>query len=157
MDISDLRKGRFQDLPADKKEVRTQFGALCFRMRADEAEILLVTSRETQRWVVPKGWPMPGLSPVDAARLEAWEEAGARGKMGGQCHGIYSYFKVVGEGGMPCVVALFPLHVTHLAKTYPESKERRRKWFSLKKAATKVDEPELAELLQEFNPATYQS
>lgn len=153
--IERLRQSRFEDLPAEKREVRTQFGALCFRMRSGAPQILLITSRETHRWVLPKGWPMPGMSPVEAAQREAWEEAGAKGRISSQCLGIYSYFKVMDRGGLPCVVALFPMKVTRLAKDFPERDERRRKWFPAKKAATKVDEPELSEILGEFDPTAF--
>lgn len=147
--------GRTAATATDHRDIRTQFAALCFRKKAGEVEVLLITSRETQRWVVPKGWPMPGRSPVEAAETEAWEEAGVRGRMGQRSLGLYTYTKVLDrQVGLPCVVALFPLQVREVAKTFPERRQRRRKWFPLKKAATKVDEPELAALIAAFDPVT---
>ncbi|MDJ0629970.1 MAG: NUDIX hydrolase [Rhodobacter sp.] len=135
-----------------KSDVRTQFGALCYRIRNDKVQVLLVTSRGTGRWIVPKGWPIDGATPVEAALREAWEEAGVEGKVTGNALGIYSYVKRDDGEHLPCVVAVFPVRVKRLADTYPEAKERRRKWLSLKKAATLLDEPELRQILQGFDP-----
>ena len=138
---------------SQRREVLTQFGALCYRRKGRDTQVLLITSRETRRWVVPKGWPMPGLTPVEAAEREAWEEAGVRGRISTRCLGIYSYTKVLDTGhGLPCVVALFPLKVLVLEKTFPERRERQRKWFSPEAAAARVEEPELAGLLRAFDP-----
>lgn len=138
--------------PDGGAESRTQYGAICWRARAKGIEVLLVTSRETGRWVIPKGWPIRNLSPEDSAAREAWEEAGVKGQPGAHCLGIYSYEKGVGKPPgprvyHPCVVAVYPLEVTHVAKTWPEATQRKRKWFSPKKAARKVAEPELQALL----------
>lgn len=145
---------------AGAKEVdrtpRTQFGALCWRIGrgGSEIEVLLVSSRETGRWVIPKGWPIKGLGPSETARQEAYEEAGVRGEVSEACAGIYSYTKLLGpqrSNGVPCVVAVYPIQVSKLLDDFPEREERRRRWFSPKKAAQKVDEPELRELLRGFS------
>jgi len=137
-----------------KDEVRTQFGALCWRRRAGEVEILLVTSRGSKRWIIPKGWPVDRATPAAAAETEAWEEAGVSGKVSPVCLGIYSYEKVVqGDERASCVVAVFPLRVKSQSATYPEMKERKRKWIRQKKAAKMVAEPELAAIIARFNPA----
>lgn len=145
---------------AQSAEARTQYGALCWRRARDKdkekLEVLLVTSRETGRWIIPKGWPIKGLGPCETARQEAYEEAGVDGKVSDACAGIYSYTKLLGpqrETGVPCVVAVYPLRVSKLVDDFPEREERRRKWFSPKKAAQKVDEPELRALLREFPEA----
>ena len=143
------------DVPHDlRREVRTQFGALCWRLNKDKVEILLITSRRSGRWIVPKGWAVEGATPAGAAQTEAWEEAGAEGKVETECLGIYSYNKAgVGEHeSLPCVVALFPMRVRRLIKDYPEAGQRRRKWFAQKKAASLVDEPELREIIRQFSP-----
>ena len=137
-----------------KMGVRTQFGALCWRRSGDEIEVLLVTSRRRKRWIVPKGWPEDRMTPAKTALTEAWEEAGVEGKAKPVCLGIYSYEKELLRGkSVPCVVAVFPVRVKKLRRRYPEAKERRRKWFTPEKAAKKVDEPELAALLESFDPA----
>lgn len=130
-------------------EPRTQYGAVCWRMAKGGVQVLLVTSRETGRWVVPKGWPINGMSPEKSSAREAWEEAGVRGAVHAQCLGLYSYDKLVGptRSALPCVVALYGIRVEELAKRFPERAQRRRKWFAAAKAATKVDEPELRSIL----------
>jgi len=137
--------------------VGTQHAALCFRIDAKGApEILLITSRDTGRWVIPKGWPVPGRDAAGSALQEAWEEAGVKGKVHDTCLGLYSYGKVLdGKTVLPTVVTVYPVAVDRLAKTYPEVGARRRKWFSPAKAATKVDEPELADLIARFDPAPF--
>lgn len=139
---------------ARKGEMRSQFGALCYRMNRGKPEILLITSRRTRRWVVPKGWPMGGKTPAETAACEAWEEAGVVGRAQSICLGVYSYQKLIDdETELPCLVLLYPVRVKSLAETYPEMSERRRKWFTPKKAASRVLEPELAEMLRGFDPS----
>lgn len=136
-----------------KHDVRTQFGALCYRIQNDKIEILLITSRGTGRWIIPKGWPMDGETPANAAATEAFEEAGAEGKPSNVCLGIYSYMKSLPKNdSMPCVVAVFPFRVKKLLKNFPEAGQRKRKWVSQKKAAALISDPELAQLIGNFNP-----
>lgn len=138
------------DIPEGK--ARTQVAALCWRVEDGKLQVLLVTSRETGRWVLPKGWPMEGKSAPEAARAEAWEEAGVDGKVSDSCVGLFAYRKVLGPGiDVPCVVAVYPLKVKALADDFPERAERERRWFSPKKAAQKVEEPELKELLRSLD------
>ena len=137
----------------DKRGVRTQFGALCWRKHRDEVQVLLITSRRSRRWILPKGWPVDGATPAEAAITEAWEEAGVKGKVKQVCLGIFSYAKDMdGDASLPCVVAVFPVRVSKLANDWPEAKERKRRWFSTKKAAGLVREPELAAMLKRFDP-----
>lgn len=128
---------------------RSQYGAICWRMHRGNVEVLLITSRDTGRWVIPKGWPIDGLAPAASAAREAWEEAGVTGQTAPAPLGLYGYDKVLApEASLPCVVAVFPLRVDELAAKFPERKERRRKWFAAAKAARKVAEPELRALFQ---------
>lgn len=137
-----------------KTGVRTQFGALCWRVRNGKLQVLLIKSRRRKRWIIPKGWPMEGETPAQAAATEAWEEAGARGKVAGVCLGIYSYLKFKRYDGdpMPCIVAVFPLKVKKLHDDFPEKGQRKRKWMSPRKAARRVDNKELAQMLANFDP-----
>lgn len=136
-----------------KSDVRTQFAALCFRLQDGKPEILLITSRGSHRWIIPKGWPMDGKTPGESALQEAWEEAGVRGKVIDRCLGIYSYNKAVTpKKGFPCVAMVYPIKVKALKRKYPEVGQRQRKWFSPKKAAARVEEPELAQILKTFDP-----
>ena len=137
-----------------KGEARTQFAALCYRVRRGKVQVLLITSRRRGRWIVPKGWPMDGKTPAASATQEAWEEAGVIGKAEEGCLGVYSYAKELGaDGSTPCLAMVYPVKVKSLAKRYPESLQRRRKWMSRKKAARMVSERELARLILGFRPA----
>lgn len=101
---------------------------------------------------MPKGWPMDGKTPAQSAAQEAWEEAGVVGKPHEQCLGLYSYTKSIGDGAaLPCVALVYPVRVKSLAPDFPERGQRRRKWFSPKKAAARVQEPELARILRDFD------
>ena len=96
---------------------------------------------------------MDGATPVQAAEREAWEEAGVKGKSKPVCLGIYSYYKGIDKKTLlPCVVAVFPVKVRTIANDWPERKERKRRWVSLKKASKLVSEPELAALLLHLDP-----
>ncbi|MEM6594758.1 MAG: NUDIX hydrolase [Pseudomonadota bacterium] len=136
-----------------KSDVRTQFAAMCYRYEHSKLQILLVTSRTRRRWIVPKGWPMDGKTASGSAAQEAWEEAGAVGRVDGRPLGIYSYVKETGlDAGMPCVVMVYALKVKSLAKKFPEVGQRKRQWVSRKRAAKLVAEPELARILRDFDP-----
>lgn len=127
---------------------RDQYGALCWRLHRGRVEVLLVTSRDTGRWVIPKGWPGKGLDPASSAAREAWEEAGVEGQIAEAPLGLYTYAKRrLPDPPLACAVTVFGLRVQRLAETFPERAERRRKWFRAEKAARKVAEPELRELL----------
>jgi 8-oxo-dGTP pyrophosphatase MutT (NUDIX family) len=132
---------------------RTQYGALCWRLNAGILEVLLVTSRDTGRWIIPKGWPMPGLAPEAAAAQEAWEEAGVEGEVNPVALGRYGYHKVLALAvPVPCAVVVYGLRVIQLVETFPEMKERRREWFPQAEAAALVQEPDLARLIAGFTP-----
>lgn len=133
-------------------EVKTQYAALCYRVRKKKVQFLMITSRRTKRWIIPKGWPMDDTTAPEAAAIEAWEEAGVTGKIQPDSVGFYTYIKD-GEGKAPdvtCATLVFPLHVKSIKRKFPERRERRRKWMSRKKAAALVWEPELAEILRQF-------
>ena len=137
--------------------VRMQYGALCWRPAAKGhaagLEVLLITSRDTGRWIIPKGWPMPGLSPEATAAQEAWEEAGVAGEMDALCLGRYGYQKIFAvETHVPCAVAVYALQVLHMADAFPEALERRRQWFAQGEAAALVQEVDLGRLIAGFVP-----
>ncbi|MDQ2093008.1 NUDIX hydrolase [Rhodalgimonas zhirmunskyi] len=136
-----------------KGEMRAQFAALCWRVKNGKPQILLITSRGTNRWILPKGWPESGMTPGQAALQEAWEEAGVRGRASEISVGVFSYMKKLEKGvQFPCVALVYPIRVKQMADDYPEAGERRRKWFSPKKAAARVSEPDLKHLLLHFDP-----
>ncbi len=135
------------------RPARRQVGALCWRRKGGQVEVLLVTSRETGRWVIPKGNRMQGLSDPDAAAQEAWEEAGVRGKLRPLRLGSFHYVKLLARGSArQMAVDVYALKVKDVLKDWPERKERTRQWFRPEEAAGLVDEPELRALLSEFAP-----
>ncbi|MBV2359896.1 NUDIX hydrolase [Thalassococcus sp. CAU 1522] len=130
-------------------EVGEQIAALPMKWDdKDNLRVLMVTSRDTGRWVMPKGWEMDGKKPWAAAKIEALEEAGAKGYIGEECIGTYRYPKIMDDGRIvPCVVRVYPMIVEKLLRDWKERGQRRRKWFSPKAASKRVDEPDLAQLL----------
>lgn len=125
-----------------------QYAALCWRMRRNVPEVLLITSRDTGRWIIPKGWLCAGTDGPGSAMQEAWEEAGVTGRLGPAPIGLFGYNKVLSPNvHLPCAVTVYPLRVSALARHFPERKLRRRKWFTAEKAARKVAEPGLRALL----------
>lgn len=118
--------------------------------------ILLVTSRETRRWVIPKGNPTSGLSPHAAAALEAEEEAGVRGAICPTPLGAYRYRKRRRNGASLMLdVDVFPLAVTQELESWKESSERERRWFQLDEAADAVEEADLANLIRSFGASEF--
>jgi 8-oxo-dGTP pyrophosphatase MutT (NUDIX family) len=138
--------------PEPDREPRTQYAALPWRKTADSAlEILLITSRETRRWVIPKGWPMKDMTPEAAAAQEAYEEAGVLGQPRHKQLGIYHYDKRLRSGRLQHVrVQVYALEVKEARDIWPEMAERDRLWSSPAEAASLVDEPELKTLLAKF-------
>ena len=136
-----------------KRNARSQFGALCYRISDGKIQVLLITSRRTQRWILPKGWPENGMTPGESAANEAMEEAGVTGKLNERPLGVYYYEKTVKNGkNYPCIVTIYELKVQKTWADYQEKSERRRKWFSQKGAAKRVLEPDLALLIKLFDP-----
>ena len=135
-------------------EIRAQIAAMPVRRLASGApEVMLVTSRTTQRWIVPKGWPIKGLTPAEAAAREAFEEAGLIGRILPEPAGRYTYWKRMSDHFILCDVTLYLLEVDRQLDTWPEQAQRRSQWFSLDDAADLVDEPELATALRNVTRA----
>lgn len=108
----------------------------------------MVTSRDTGRWIMPKGWTMNGKKPWAAAEIEALEEAGAVGYISHDIIGSYTYRKKLSKGvSVMCKVDVYPMMVERLKSNWKERSERKRKWFSAKGAAKRIAEPELSKLL----------
>lgn len=129
---------------------RLQVAALCLRGRGKKREVLLITSRDTGRWILPKGWPIDGLTAPGAALQEAWEEAGVKtGTVTDTPLGSYDYDKRM-EGGVPVAVEVkvYAVEDVKMSDSYPEAEERNRRWMSPAEAATLVDEPGLREILR---------
>jgi 8-oxo-dGTP pyrophosphatase MutT (NUDIX family) len=128
-----------------------QFAALPWRKVGDGLEVLLVTSRESGRWVIPKGWPMKGRKAHLAAAREALEVAGVTGRIAKKPAGSFGYVKRLKNGApLECRVQVFPLKVERQRKSWPERHEREARWFPAAEAAEAVEEPELRALIAAF-------
>lgn len=132
------------------KIVGIQYAALPFRVHAGQVWILLITSRGTQRWVIPKGWPITGMKPQDAAATEAAEEAGIIGEVEDKPFGSYRYDKRLKKGDTAVQVIVFPFRVQAQADDWKEQHQRRFEWFRYQKAATLVAEPALRHIIRDF-------
>ena len=110
-----------------------------------------MTSRDTGRWVIPKGWPMDGKRSYEVAAREAFEEAGVRGTVEQETLGAYSYPKILKDGlKVTCKVQVYALEVADLAKNFKEKGERTIEWVSCDEACKRVKEPELRDLFLIF-------
>ncbi|HEV7256469.1 MAG TPA: NUDIX hydrolase [Bosea sp. (in: a-proteobacteria)] len=140
---------------AGKKGGRTraQIAAMPVRLGLDGSpEILLITSRTTRRWIVPKGWRMKDRNDAEAAAIEAYEEAGVIGRVSETPAGRYSYWKRMADHFALCEVTLYLLEVERQLDSWAEKDERHSQWFKLEDAADLVDEPELATAIRNLPP-----
>jgi 8-oxo-dGTP pyrophosphatase MutT (NUDIX family) len=127
---------------------RRQVAALPLRLAKNGGiEILLVTSRDTGRWIIPKGWTSKRIKDCKAAAREARQEAGVKGKIFRDAIGTYRYIKRELGSGVLIEVRVFLLKVSKRCKRWPEKHERRRAWFDIEAAASKVSDPELSTLI----------
>lgn len=127
---------------------RQQFAALPITIRDGETMVMLVTSRETHRWVLPKSWAEPKLAPHELAAKEAFEEAGLVGTISTEPIGHYSYDKrLPGGRSVLCEVGVFPMQVKRQLDIWPEQGQRKTDWFTLAQAAMEVEEGDLVTLL----------
>lgn len=129
-----------------------QVAALPMRKTERGLEICLVTTRETGRWTVPKGWPMKGRKDFDAARIEAEQEAGVIGKPAKKPIGTFEYWKRRDTQFDLIEVAVYPLKVTKTLARWKEFAERKVYWALPQEAARLVSEPQLAEILRSIVP-----
>ncbi len=133
------------------KPCKLQVAALPWRRNEDNVEIMLITSRDTGRWVLPKGWPEGEEEFCDAAAREAGEEAGLSGAVSRREAGRYYYAKALSNGeDVPCEVLVYPLEVDRVAEKWKEKRQRTRKWVSPSEAARMVNEPDLCKLISAF-------
>ncbi|TVV71008.1 DUF47 family protein [Sphingomonas solaris] len=123
-----------------------------YRIEPDgSARVMLITSRGTGRWVVPKGNPIKGLDPHRAAAHEAYEEAGISGIACPTAIGRFRYAKQLKNGRVRIArVDVFPLSFVSQADEWPEQDERDFRWFTLPDAAAAVAEPELRAIITGF-------
>ena len=129
---------------------KQQYAALPYRRARDGTlEVMLVTSRKTGRWIVPKGWPAPGKKPCESAAREAIEKAGVIGRISEWPAGRYSHKKRLADGSfVPCAVDVFLLEVQSQLSSWTEQHQRTTNWFNIQEAAKAVREPALSMIIQ---------
>jgi 8-oxo-dGTP pyrophosphatase MutT (NUDIX family) len=129
---------------------RVQYAALPYRRKGkSQTEVLLVTSRETGRWIIPKGWPLKGKSPHKSAAREARDEAGVVGRIDRRSIGSFVYQKRL-KGGkvVVCEVQVFVLKVKRQEISWLEKGERKLKWLPRSKAAKTVGDSVLGTIIR---------
>ncbi|OSP55791.1 NUDIX hydrolase [Pseudoruegeria sp. SK021] len=131
--------------PLVQRPKKLQVAALCYRGDGADREYLLISSRDTGRWVIPKGWPIRGLELNETALQEAWEEAGVQNSTASTDPiGAFSYSKRQPSGwSIPVRIQVFSVRVHDLADEFPEAHERTRIWVKAKDAAKMVQEVDL--------------
>ncbi|MFD1331706.1 NUDIX hydrolase [Methylopila musalis] len=133
----------------NKKIEPDQFGVLPFRVSDEGVEVLMITSRRSRRWIIPKGWPMKGRTPLGAAAREGFEEAGVYGDGLKPSLGVFKYVKRVNFGRTTALrIEVFPLAVTEVLDAWPEQAERERRWMSVAEAADAVPEDDLKAIIR---------
>ena len=133
-----------------------QYGALPWRRRRGHTvEILLVTTRRSGRWIVPKGWPIGGCTPRECAAREAMEEAGVLGVIAAEPIGTFPYEKQRKSGAaVPCRVAVFALQVTHRLRDWPEKSARETRWCEIDEALALAGDDGLRRVIARFAQST---
>jgi 8-oxo-dGTP pyrophosphatase MutT (NUDIX family) len=127
----------------------TQYAALPYRIGRSGLQILLITSRDSGRWIIPKGWPIAGLTPSESAAREAWEEAGIRGNVSTDSIGTYGYEKrLADDTTRTCDVEVFALEVTEERDAWPEQHQRQRQWLSVEDAGQRISEAKVRPLME---------
>jgi len=136
-------------LVAKGDEILPQAGVIAYRIRRGKVQVLLMTSRDTGRWIIPKGNIKPDTTPSKAAAQEAFEEAGIKGTIVSSTPlGMYTYFKTLRSGeARSATVEVFLLQVKKQVKKWPERGERKLAWVSAKKAVSLIEEPGVVPLL----------
>jgi hypothetical protein len=128
-----------------------QVAALPYHVGADGTiRVMLITSRGTRRFVVPKGWPMRKKSGAAAAACEARQEAGVLGRTAKVPIGSFRYWKRLSIGFVPIIVRVFPMAVEEVLEKWKEDDARGRKWLRPDEAASLIDEPALASLVRQI-------
>jgi 8-oxo-dGTP pyrophosphatase MutT (NUDIX family) len=137
-----------------KKKTYKQYAALPYTVRDGQLLVMLVTSRETGRWVIPKGWPEKNMAPSQVAAMEAFEEAGLIGDVASKSFATFQYYKRLSENNRKrCRVEVFLFAVHQELDDWREKEQRKREWMPPEQAATCVFEKGLIKLLRNLKPA----
>ena len=137
------------------KEIQKQLGALPFMHVEGALKFLLITSRTSKNWIIPKGWPKEGMTDSELAALEAYEEAGLGGQVGSEPIGHYDDIREFPNqvGLQHRRIIVFPFLVTHHHLDWPEKGQRKHTWLGTRQAISLVTNPELAAIMAEFDPS----
>ena len=160
--MAKAKKSKKKERLARAKMVRTagrraarprQYGVIPVRVAdRNRIEVMLMTSRGSGRWVIPKGWPIPKRTPAGTARREAYEEAGIKGRLlSRKPIGSYRYIKADEEEIGEILVQVFVLNVEEQKRDWPECDERRTRWFPALRAAALVKEGDLSRLMKSLS------
>jgi 8-oxo-dGTP pyrophosphatase MutT (NUDIX family) len=127
-----------------------QAGVIAYRILNGNVQVLLMTSRDSGRWIIPKGNVNGSATPAKAAKKEAYEEAGLKGTISSSIPlGIYTYFKKLESGeARAAAVEVYLLHVNQQLKKWPEQAERNLSWVTMKEAVELIEEPGVVPLLR---------
>jgi 8-oxo-dGTP pyrophosphatase MutT (NUDIX family) len=148
-------KNRTEHFEDSRPRNLIQVGALPIQFEGGTPSVMLVTSRETKRWVIPKGWPMRGKKNWAAAEQEAKEEAGVIGKTCKRPVGEFYYFKRRNAHFDLCRVEVFVIDFQKQLTIYREKGQRDTCWLSLEDAAEIVQEPGLSALLRKLDLTSF--
>jgi 8-oxo-dGTP pyrophosphatase MutT (NUDIX family) len=110
--------------------------------------VCLVTASSGRRWIIPKGTLESSQTGPECAAVEAWEEAGIRGRAASRPLTKYAATKA----GRPSVVAVYRLKVNRIEQNWPERDLRLRRWVSVAKAVEAIDVPEIRDVLRAWKP-----
>lgn len=135
----------------ESRTSNVQYAALPWRKEKGKIEILLITTSNARLWIVPKGWPIEGLTPSQSAAQEALEEAGLEGEVAAEPIGSFRHHKQAKSGEtILCTVYLFPMEVTGQRETWPEKDLRQIRWYSVEEAIAQIKRPSLRRLIAKF-------
>ena len=131
-----------------KTKPQLQYAALPISLKEGKLQVLLITSRDTGRWIVPKGWAEKNIMPWDMAAREAYEEAGVVGVIDQEPAATYHYDKrLSAKKSVACIVDVYLLEVEQELDDWPEKAQRERRWMTPAQAAYLISEGGLVELL----------
>ncbi len=135
---------------AATSQILHQAGVIAYRIMDGKVQVLLMTSRDTGRWIIPKGNINGRSTPSKAAEKEAYEEAGVRGTIASSIPlGIYTYLKKLELGETrPATVEVYLLRIKERLKKWPEKGERKLSWVTTEEAVGLVEEPGVVPLLR---------
>ncbi|MBO0344658.1 NUDIX hydrolase [Roseibium sp. CAU 1637] len=163
-----VRRSLLKDLPTLKKKGRQlkrvfkslftipdrlQIGALCYRWMDDELQVLLLTTRDTRRWILPKGWPMMKKKGHRTALIEAFEEAGVIGRVTDK-QPFDSFQSHKGFGGglkVDTSVLVYVIEAVEMTENFPEAGEREIRWLSVGEALDLIEEDAAKPILSRFS------